>query len=36
MNKHSQSTYLLNTVFLAGLFVLALNDHFLKEAYGNW
>lgn len=35
MNKRN-AYYLLNYVFLAGLLLLALNDHVLKEAYGNW
>jgi hypothetical protein len=33
-NKRHQ--YLLNVVFLAGLLLLALNDHVFKGAYGNW
>ena len=28
--------YLLHPVFLTGLFLLLLNDHYLKAAYGNW
>lgn len=34
--KLNRSLFLLNYVFLTGLIVLALNDHFLKEVYGNW
>ncbi len=29
-------TQLLHPVFLTGLFLLLLNDHYLKDAYGNW
>lgn len=29
-------TFLLHPAFLLGLLALLLNDHFLKEAYGNW
>jgi hypothetical protein len=32
MKKH----YLLNTVFIVGLMILLLNDHFLKAQFGNW
>jgi hypothetical protein len=32
MKKH----YLLNTVFIVGLVILLLNDHFLKAQFGNW
>lgn len=36
MKIHRNHLLLLNYVFLAGLLVLALNDHLWKEAYGNW
>jgi len=36
MSSKSRTVYLLNYVFLTGLAVLAVNDHFWKEAYGNW
>ncbi|WP_367390060.1 hypothetical protein [Lewinella sp. LCG006] len=32
MKKH----FLLNTVFISGLILLLLNDHFLKAQFGNW
>ncbi len=34
--SRTRSVFILNYIFLAGLLLLALNDHFLKEAYGNW
>ena len=32
----TRTPFLLNTVFLAGLLLLAFNDHLFKDAYGNW
>ncbi len=31
-----KNKYLFNYLFLIGLFLLILNDHFFKAAYGNW
>ena len=36
MRTARPSTYLLNYIFLAGLLLLALNDHLWKDLYGNW
>ncbi|OAV45627.1 hypothetical protein [Lewinella sp. 4G2] len=35
MLKTERATYLLNVVFLGGLLLLVINDHLLKEAFGN-
>lgn len=32
----NRAHFLLNIVFITGLLLLAFNDHFLKETYGNW
>lgn len=36
MNTTHRKYYLLNVVFVIGLILLFLNDHFLKLAYSNW
>lgn len=36
MKANRNHSLLLNYVFIAGLLVLACNDHLWKEAYGNW
>lgn len=36
MKKTASQYYLLNYLFLVGLLLLVLNDHFLKYEYGNW
>ncbi len=36
MTKLNRAAFLCNFVFLTGLALLAVNDHFFKEAYSNW
>ena len=36
MPPKSRTVYLLNYIFLAGLIILAVNDHLWKDIYGNW
>ena len=36
MNKENRKYYLLNLIFLIGLIVLFINDHYLKLEFSNW